>query len=72
MGAYFLLYPGAKILTLIPIIFIPWFVELPAFVFLGIWFVMQMLNAAGDQAGGIAWWAHIGGFVFGVVFLKLF
>ncbi len=73
MGAYFILYPGARILTLIPIIIIPWFVEIPAFFFLGIWFLLQFLNAAGSsgQAGGIAWWAHIGGFVFGIVFLKL-
>jgi membrane associated rhomboid family serine protease len=73
MGAYFLLYPRSRILTLIPIIIIPWFVEIPAFVFLGIWFVMQMMNAAGSQAGaeGIAWWAHIGGFLFGVVLLKV-
>ena len=74
MGAYFILYPGSRILTLIPIIFIPWFVEIPAFFFLGLWFLLQFLNAAGSSghAGGIAWWAHIGGFVFGVVFLKLF
>ena len=74
MGAYFVLYPGSRILTLIPIIFIPWFVEIPAFFFLGIWFVLQFLNAAGSsgQAGGIAWWAHIGGFIFGIIFLKLF
>ena len=73
MGAYFILYPGSRILTLIPIIIIPWFVEIPAFFFLGIWFVLQFLNAAGSsgQAGGIAWWAHIGGFVFGIIFLKL-
>ena len=74
MGAYFILYPGSRILTLIPILFIPWFVEIPAFFFLGIWFLLQFLNAAGSagQAGGIAWWAHIGGFVFGILFLKLF
>lgn len=74
MGAYFLLHPRSRILTLIPIIFIPWFVEIPAFFFLGIWFLMQFLNAAasGGTAGGIAWWAHIGGFVFGMLFLKLF
>ena len=72
MGAYFILHPGARILTLIPIIFIPWFVEIPAFIFLGVWFLLQLLNAAGSQgAGGIAWWAHIGGFIFGIVFLKL-
>jgi len=72
MGAYFILHPNAKILTLIPIIFIPWFIEIPAFIFLGFWFVMQFINAtAGGGAGGIAWWAHIGGFVFGVIGLKL-
>lgn len=74
MGAYFLLHPRSKILTLIPIIFIPWFVEIPAFVFLGLWFVLQFLNATASagSAGGIAWWAHIGGFLFGMLFLKLF
>ncbi|MBT8338695.1 MAG: rhomboid family intramembrane serine protease [Desulfatitalea sp.] len=74
MGAYFILYPRSRILTLIPIVFIPWFVEIPAFVFLGLWFVMQFLSAtaASGAAGGIAWWAHIGGFVFGILFLKLF
>ncbi len=74
MGAYLILYPHSKILTLIPIIFIPWFIEIPAFFFLGFWFVLQFLNAAGSHGniGGIAWWAHIGGFVFGIVFLKIF
>ncbi len=73
MGAYFVLYPSSRILTLIPIIFIPWFVEIPAFFFLGLWLLLQILNAAGSsgEAGGIAWWAHIGGFAFGIVFLKL-
>lgn len=74
MGAYFLLFPTARVLTLIPIIFIPWFVEIPAFFFLGFWFLMQFINAAGShaQSSGIAWWAHIGGFIFGMVFIKLF
>jgi len=74
MGAYALLYPKSKILTLIPIFFIPYFVELPAVFFLGLWFFLQFLSAAGTQAqgGGIAWWAHIGGFIFGIAFLKLF
>jgi len=73
MGAYLILYPNSKILTLIPIIFIPWFVEIPAFFFLGLWFVLQFINAAGSQAGagGIAWWAHVGGFAFGIIFLKI-
>ncbi len=74
MGAYFILYPRAKIITLIPIIFIPYFVELPAMAFLGIWFFMQFISASLStaQSGGIAWWAHIGGFIFGMIFLKLF
>lgn len=74
MGAYFILYPKAKVLTLVPIFIFFQFIELPAFVFLGIWFLFQSLSAAGvsAQAGGIAWWAHVGGFVFGIVFLKLF
>ncbi|RPJ17474.1 MAG: rhomboid family intramembrane serine protease [Desulfobacteraceae bacterium] len=74
MGAYFILYPRSKILTLIPIIIIPWIVEIPAFFFLAFWFLLQFLNAAGSggQAGGIAWWAHIGGFLFGMLWLKIF
>ena len=74
MGAYFILYPHSKILTLIPIVFIPWFVEIPAVFFLGFWFVLQLMNAflTSGIGSGIAWWAHIGGFVFGIVCLKLF
>lgn len=73
MGAYFILYPKAKILTLIPIIIIPYFVDIPAFIFLGLWFFLQFLNAASASAGSgsIAWWAHIGGFICGMFFLNL-
>jgi rhomboid family protein len=73
MGAYLILHPNAKILTLIPIIFIPWFIEIPAFFFLGLWFFIQFISAAGSHGaiGGIAWWAHIGGFIFGIIFLKI-
>jgi membrane associated rhomboid family serine protease len=74
MGAYFILHPGARILTLIPVLFIPFFVELPAFFFLGLWFLFQLASASLSpaQEGGIAWWAHIGGFIFGMICLKLF
>jgi membrane associated rhomboid family serine protease len=74
MGAYLILFPLARILTLIPIFFIPYFVEIPAFIFLGLWFLLQFLYAAapGPGMGGIAWWAHVGGFVFGILLLKLF
>ena len=74
MGAYLILHPRSKILTLIPIIIIPWFIEIPAFFFLGFWFFLQFINAAGSHGNisGIAWWAHIGGFVFGMLCLKVF
>jgi membrane associated rhomboid family serine protease len=74
MGAYFLLFPKSRILTLIPILFIPFFIEIPAYFFLGFWFLLQFLSAAGTHggAGGIAWWAHIGGFISGMILLKLF
>ncbi len=72
MGAYFLLFPRSRILTIIPIIIIPLFIEIPAFVFLGIWFLIQFLNATGSGTGaGIAWWAHIGGFIAGIAMVHL-
>ena len=73
MGAYLILNPHAKILTLIPIIIIPYFLEIPSYLFIGIWFFLQVINAAGANAdmGGIAWWAHIGGFIGGIIFLKI-
>jgi membrane associated rhomboid family serine protease len=73
MGAYMISYPRSRILTLIPIfIFFP-LVEVPAVFFLGVWFIFQFLNAASTAGqGGIAWWAHIGGFIFGIIFLRLF
>lgn len=78
LGAYLLLFPRARVLTLIILIIIPWFVELPAVVFLGVWFVAQLLAGtaalspvAGAAAGGVAWWAHAGGFVLGMVLCLL-
>jgi membrane associated rhomboid family serine protease len=74
MGAYFILHPSSRILTLIPILFIPFFIEIPAFFFIAFWFILQVVNAAGSDGsiGGIAWWAHIGGFLLGIVILKGF
>jgi hypothetical protein len=74
MGAYLLLYPRSRILTLIPIFFFLHFVEIPAFIFLGYWLFIQIFSASltPKNVGGIAWWAHIGGFVVGLVFIKLF
>jgi membrane associated rhomboid family serine protease len=79
MGAYFLFYPRARIITLIPIFIIPWFTEVPAVIFLGFWFVTQffsgvlsLASVGSAAAGGIAWWAHVGGFIFGLVLGKVF
>jgi membrane associated rhomboid family serine protease len=73
MGAYLVLFPKSRILTLIPIFLFFQFVEVPAFFFLGIWFIFQFLSAAATAGqGGIAWWAHIGGFIFGIILLRLF
>ena len=73
MGAYFVLYPHSRIVTLLPIFFFIQIVEVPAIFFLGIWFVMQLLSgvgsiatAAGEPAGGIAFWAHAAGFLAGL------
>src|SRR5262249_40642385 len=66
MGAYILLYPGNRILTLLLIFLVP----LPAFIILGYWFLLQFLagiSSIGAAAtGGVAWWAHIGGFLTGL------
>ncbi len=73
MGAYLILYPRAKILTLIPIFFFFQFIEIPAFVFLGYWLLLQMISAGltRSDVGGVAWWAHIGGFIAGIVIFKI-
>lgn len=78
LAAYLLFFPTARVITLIPLFFLPWFVEIPAIIYLGMWFVSQLFNgmfavAAGIQAlGGVAWWAHIGGFVAGFILAPLF
>ncbi len=79
MGAYLVLYPGASVHVLIPIIIIPWFTHLPAFVLMFVWFATQVwagvaelgARAMGGE-GGVAWWAHIGGFVAGLVLVWFF
>ncbi|HSF81174.1 MAG TPA: rhomboid family intramembrane serine protease [Anaerolineales bacterium] len=79
LGAYFVLFPGARVVTLIPIFLFPWFVEIPALFYLGFWFVSQLFSGLAAlqmpeavSMGGIAWWAHIGGFIFGILFYRLF
>ena len=79
LGAYVVSYPFARVLTLVPIIFFVQIIEIPALIVLGIWFLMQFLygtaslaSAAAANAGGVAWWAHVGGFVIGILLLGLF
>ncbi|MGQ9507146.1 MAG: rhomboid family intramembrane serine protease [Candidatus Bathycorpusculaceae bacterium] len=68
LGAYFVLFPRAKILTLVFYVILP----LPAFVFLGFWFVLQWFYGIFDVAGGVAYWAHIGGFLAGMFLALVF
>ncbi|PWT91234.1 MAG: rhomboid family intramembrane serine protease, partial [Acidobacteria bacterium] len=74
LGAYFLLFPSARILTLVPIFIFIQLIEIPAFVFLIIWFLLQFLMMTPAQAGegGVAFLAHIGGFIAGMVLIFFF
>ena len=75
MGAYFVLYPQSRILTLVPIVFFLKVMEVPAVVFLGIWFVIQFFSSVasvGVEASGIAFWAHVAGFLAGVAWILIF
>lgn len=70
LGAYALLYPRARVLTLVFLLIFVRIMYLPAVVLLGIWFLMQLLSAGSSAGAGVAWWAHIGGFVVGVVLVR--
>jgi rhomboid family protein len=73
LGAYLVMFPRARVVTLIPLGFFLRLAELPALLVLGMWFLLQLLsgtaslNAPTAQEGGVAWWAHIGGFAFGMI-----
>jgi membrane associated rhomboid family serine protease len=76
LGAYIVFFPSSRILTLVPL-FIIWFTaQIPALVFIGLWFVVQFLsgiNSVGAASmGGVAWWAHVGGFLLGVLIAQLY
>ncbi|MGH9522881.1 MAG: rhomboid family intramembrane serine protease [Terriglobales bacterium] len=78
MGAYFILFPSARVLTLVPFLFV-FFIWLPAWIVLGYWILTQFLSGAATSiaysnqtSGGIAFWAHVGGFSFGLGMIKLF
>ncbi len=71
LGAYLALYPHATVTVLVPVFFYPLFFDVPAILFLGFWFLEQLLAGATSftfaQQGGVAWWAHVGGFVAGLL-----
>jgi len=72
MAAYFVLFPRARIVAMFLIVFWPVFFQVPAWVYLGVWFLIQffsgtLASATGVAAAGIAWWAHIGGFATGLL-----
>ncbi|MGH6952754.1 MAG: rhomboid family intramembrane serine protease, partial [Alphaproteobacteria bacterium] len=74
LGAYLLLHPRARVLVLIPLGFIMRLVRVPALLVLGLWFVLQFLQGAASTAGqgGVAYWAHVGGFAAGAVLILPF
>jgi membrane associated rhomboid family serine protease len=79
MGGYLVLYPHSRIITLLPIFIFIQIVEVPAVIFLGLWFLLQLVSGVGSQlaatsgeaVGGIAFWAHIGGFAVGAILVTL-
>jgi len=77
MGAYFVLFPSARVLTLVPFFFV-FFLWLPAWIFVGYWFLVQFLSGAAmaiastSNSSGVAVWAHVGGFIAGIALIKLF
>ncbi len=78
LAAYVVFYPTSRVITLVLLLFLPWFVQIPATIYIGFWFVAQLLNGVltvvkDQQAmGGVAWWAHVGGFLAGLAFAPLF
>jgi membrane associated rhomboid family serine protease len=75
LGAYLLLFPRARVLTLVPLGLFTQLAEIPALVVLGFWIVIQLVNGLvtfSHQGGGVAWFAHIGGFAAGMLLVGLF
>ncbi|MEW5945325.1 MAG: rhomboid family intramembrane serine protease [bacterium] len=76
LGAYVVSYPGARVLTVVPFFYFVQFLRVPAVIVLGFWFVLQLLSGAASitaaHGGGVAWFAHIGGFVAGALLVLIF
>lgn len=75
LGAYMFLFPNARVVTLVPVLFIFTTFNIPAVFYLGFWFISQLfsgLTSLGMAMTGVAWWAHIGGFLFGLLMVRFF
>jgi membrane associated rhomboid family serine protease len=76
LGAYLISFPRARVASLVPILFIFTIIEIPAPIFLLFWFISQLFSGflalEGSTGSGIAWWAHVGGFVFGMLAVNFF
>ena len=77
MGAYYAMFPRARVTVMVPIVIIPLLFDVPAVLFLGLWFLSQVFSATASLSarafeGGVAWWAHAGGFVAGLLLFSLF
>jgi membrane associated rhomboid family serine protease len=77
MAAYMIMFPKSTIVSLVPIIIIPLFIPIPALIYIGLWFLGQLLSGTSslmlsDNATGIAFWAHIGGFIGGLLLSRIF
>jgi membrane associated rhomboid family serine protease len=72
LGAYILKFPRARVKTLVFIFIFITVINVPAGVFIGIWFFIQLISSVGRMASNVAWFAHIGGFLFGLLCIKLF
>ncbi len=71
LGCFMRLFPWARVIVLVPVLFLPLFFEVPAFLFIGLWFLIQVLQGTAElltasTGAGVAWWAHVGGFVAGL------
>jgi membrane associated rhomboid family serine protease len=75
LAAYMIFFPRARVVTLVPLFVIGWFINIPALVFVAIWFLIQFFSgvlALGATSGGVAYWAHVGGFVCGLLLVWIF
>ncbi len=76
LAAYMIFFPRARVLTMILLVLFPWFVNIPALIFIAIWFILQFFSGVASlgvaTSGGVAYWAHVGGFICGLVLVWLY